>query len=36
MAVALLICRVGLAVVFAVAGAGKLPDRSGARRAAAD
>lgn len=36
MALALLLCRVGLAVVFAVAGAGKLADRAGARRAALD
>jgi len=36
MAVALLLCRVGLAAVFAVAGAGKLADRAGARKAAVD
>lgn len=36
MSVALLVCRVGLAAVFAVAGAGKLADRAGARNAAVD
>ena len=36
MGVALLVCRLGLAAVFAVAGAAKLADRKGARRAALD
>jgi peroxiredoxin len=36
MDVALLLCRIGLAAIFAVAGVGKLVDRTGARRAAVD
>jgi peroxiredoxin len=36
MDVALLLCRVGLAAIFVVAGVGKLVDRTGARRAAVD
>jgi peroxiredoxin len=36
MDVALLLCRIGLAAIFAVAGVGKLVDRAGARRAAVD
>lgn len=36
MEVALLVCRLGLAVVFALAGVAKLADRAGARKAVVD
>src|SRR4051794_31945272 len=36
MGVALLLCRIGLAAIFVVAGAAKLVDRGGARKAPVD